>query len=64
MSVLLRPLLGSIPAPEGHALNVRTEMVCPIQEGIANWQVNASFICSWIDWDKHNSRCIELEIIL
>lgn len=50
MRVLLHPLLGWIPGPEKHALNVRTEMVCPIQEGIANWQVNASFIYSAYGW--------------
>lgn len=54
MRVFLHPLLGSIPGPEGHALNVRAEIVCPIQEGIANWQVNASLMCSAYGWTWTN----------
>lgn len=50
MRVLLRALLGWIPGPEKHALNVRTEMVYRIQEGIANWQVNASLMYSAYGW--------------
>lgn len=50
MRVLLHPLLGWIPRPEKHALNGHTEIVCPIQERIANWQVNASLMCSAYGW--------------
>lgn len=50
MRVLLHLLLGWIPGPEKHALNVHTDMVRPVQEGIANWQVNASLMCSAYGW--------------
>jgi len=50
MRVLLHASLGWIPGPEGHALNVRAEIVCPVQEGIANWRVNVSLMCSAYGW--------------